>query len=185
MSLLVLVGSVPSSVLADQAETHLDVEVRAGAGVLCAWCVYDREYPDVVKPTAQLFLDLLFPVSSLGPLHFGMGPYLKGALLDGVDEPQIGGGLATSSRWGPWELIGSFGFAYATERIGEVPGIRAGQTKHTYDLGAALRYHLDDIFVSVGYQHNSNAEYLGLNLLEGKGNNPGYDQVFVGIGIRF
>jgi hypothetical protein len=109
-------------------------------------------------------------------------------LLDGAELPQAAAGLAIGYRWGRWELLGNAGLAYATERVGETvaDGLSyPGQTKHTYDLGATARYDLKGYFLSLGYQHNSNGSGLGLNFLDGKGFNPGYDQVFVGIGTRF
>ncbi len=63
--------------------------------------------------------------------------------------------------------------------------INKSQTKHTYDLGLTLRYDIEQFFLSGGYQHNSNGTALGINFIHGKGGNPGFDNVFVGAGVRF
>ena len=178
-----------SAVLAgDRDERHLDVEFRAGAGAVCGAC-RGRDIDDLsVKPTVQLLADYLFPVATLGPGTFEAGPYVKGALLDGLDIPQIAGGLMLGYRLERWEFVANAGLAYATERVGDrrIPGVlNSGQTKHTYDLGLSLRYNIERYFVSLGYTHNSNGEGLGINYAGGKGLNPGYDVVFVGVGIRF
>jgi hypothetical protein len=116
---------------AQPAETHADVELRGGAGMVCGWCRYRGELEETIKPTVNLFADVLFPVWRLEGGSFEVGPYAKGALLDGVKVPQGAAGLAFGYRTGNWELLGNVGFAYATERIGIVqgPGGYPGQTK--------------------------------------------------------
>jgi hypothetical protein len=179
----------PSKALAgDTGESHVDVELRAGAGMVCGWCRYRGELEDTIKPTVQIFADAMIPVWGVGSGHFELGPYLKGGLIDGAAVPQVAGGLAIGYRWGSWEVLGNAGLAYATERVGETTAgglYYPGQTKHTYDLGASVRYDINGYFISLGYQHNSNGSGLGLNFFDGKGFNPGYDQVFLGVGTRF
>jgi hypothetical protein len=140
----------------------------------------------VVKGTVQLFADALFPIRQLGPGSLEAGPYVKSALLDGAEVAQIAGGLLLGYRVGRWEILGNAAFAYATERVGvdRPPYVRLEQTKHTYDLGLMVRYDINRYFISAGYTHNSNGSGIGLNYAEGTGQNPGYDQIFLGIGIR-
>ena len=109
--------------------------------------------------TAQIFADRLFPVTTIGDGAFEIGPYAKGALLDGVSIPQVAGGVVLGYRLGKYEILVNCGLAYATERIGENTSegvVHPGQTKQTYDLGLSLRYDLNHYFISAGYQHNSN-----------------------------
>jgi hypothetical protein len=138
--------------------------------------------------TAQIFVDRLFPVTTIGDGTLEMGPYVKGAALDGVNIPLIAGGAILGYRFGKYEILVNVGLAYATERIGETTSegvIHPGQTKQTYDLGLSLRYDINQYFISSGYQHNSNGTYFNADFIHGKGTNPGYDNVFAGIGIRF
>jgi hypothetical protein len=138
--------------------------------------------------TAQIFADRLFPVTTIGDGAFEIGPYAKGALLDGVSVPQVAGGAVLGYRLGDYEILVNVGLAYATERIGETTSdgfVHPGQTKQTYDLGLSLRYDLNEYFISAGYQHNSNGSHIEINFIPGKGSNPGYDNVFAGVGIRF
>jgi len=138
--------------------------------------------------TAQIFADRLFPVKTLGNGVLEIGPYAKGALLDGVSVPQVAGGAILGCRLGQYETLINVGLAYATDRIGEntMDGVvHPGQTKQTYDLGFSVRYDLNQYFISVGYQHNSNGSALGLDFIHQKGTNPGYDNAFAGVGIRF
>jgi|SRR5947209_1063079 len=113
-----------------------------------------------------------------------IGPYAKAAFLDGLDIPQIAGGLALAYRVGHYELLMNGGLAYATERL-ESTTTEPGETKHTYDLGVTLRYDIEQYFISGGYQHNSNGRHVGLDFIHAKGDNPGYDNIFVGVGIHF
>lgn len=115
----------------------------------------------------------------------GDRPVCKGALLDGVRVPLIAGGVILGYRFGKYEILVNGGLAYATERLGETTSDRLGQTKHTYDLGLTLRYEINRYFISVGYQHNSDGSSFGLNFVQGKGTNPGYDNAFLGVGVRF
>ena len=172
--------------LGQSQKAHTDVEFRLGAGSVCGTCLENDEgLPKTIKMTAQLFADRLFPVTAIGDGVMEIGPYVKGGLLDGVDVPLIAGGIILGYRVGAYEILVNGGLAYATERIGEAAPNRLGQTKHTYDLGFSVRYDIRQYFISVGYQHNSNGASFGLNFLDGKGTNPGYDNAFAGVGIRF
>ncbi|HZS12636.1 MAG TPA: hypothetical protein VFA38_10325 [Nitrospirales bacterium] len=186
--LIAILASGSAAFAGDLDQRHLDVELRAGAGAVCGTC-RGRDIGDLsVKPTLQLFADYLFPVAQIGPGIFEAGPYAKGALLNGVDLPQIAGGLVLGYRIERWEFLANAGLAYSTERIDDrrLPGVAfSGQTKHTYDLGLSVRYEIDRYFLSGGYTHNSNGEGLSINYAGGKGLNPGYDQLFLGVGIRF
>ena len=173
--------------LAESYIAHTDLEFRLGAGVLNGTSFdseNDEGLPRTIKMTAQIFVDRLFPVTTIGEGAFEIGPYAKGALLDGVSVPQIAGGVIMGYRSGNYEILINGGLAYATERIGEIPD-HLGQTKNTYDLGLTLRYDINQYFISSGYQHNSNGSALDLDLIRGKGQNPGYDQFFAGVGIHF
>jgi hypothetical protein len=148
----------------------------------------DEGIPRTIKMTAQIFADRLFPVITMGEGVFEIGPYAKGALLDGVTVPLIAGGAILGYRLGNYEILVNGGLAYATERIGENTSngiVYPGQTKQTYDLGLSLRYDINQYFISAGYQHNSNGSALNLDFIHQKGTNPGYDNAFVGVGIRF
>lgn len=174
--------------LAYPSEAHTDVEFRLGVGVVCGTCVDGGTSIFKGKATAQIFVDRLFPVASIGEGVFEIGPYMKGALLDGVSIPQVAGGIIAGYQFGKYEILANAGLAYATERIGErraTVSSLGGQTKHTYDLGFTFRYTIQRYFLSIGYQHNSNGIDLGMNFFGGKGVNPGYDNVFVGVGIHF
>lgn len=187
MVILATTTVVPSA-FAHSYEAHTDVEFRLGAGVVCGTCVDMETSPWRGKATAQIFADRLFPVASIGEGVFEIGPYVKGALLDGVNIPQVAGGIVAGYQLGKYEMLVNAGVAYATERIGEVRSTEfssPGQTKHTYDLGFTLRYTIQRYFLSVGYQHNSNGRDLGINFAGGKGANHGYDNVFAGVGIHF
>ncbi|MCX5724482.1 MAG: hypothetical protein NTX84_08215 [Nitrospirae bacterium] len=164
-----------------------DVEFRVGGGVLCGLCPKDG-LPWRVKPTAQLVMDRLFPVWAVQDGVVEIGPYAKGALLDGMNIPQVAGGVMAGYRRGPYEALVNTGIAYATERIGDHQAVsrsQPGQTKHTYDLGLTGRYIINQYFISVAYQHNSNGERSGLGFSNAKGANPGYDNVSIGVGVRF
>jgi len=168
---------------------HTDLEFRLGAGVLNGTAGdNDENVPRTIKMTAQIFVDRLFPVTTYRDGVFEIGPYVKGALLDGVNVPQIAGGGILGYRFGNYEILVNGGLAYATERIGENTSdgvVHPGQTKQTYDLGFSLRYDITRYFISAGYQHNSNGESFNLDFIHQKGSNPGYDNAFVGVGIRF
>lgn len=187
MVILATMVVVPSAI-AHPHEAHTDVEFRLGAGVVCGTCIDRESSPWRGKATAQIFADRLFPVASIGEGTFEIGPYVKGALLDGMNIPQIGGGVAAGYQLGKYEALVNVGAAYSTDRIGEVRSSQfssPGQTKHTYDLGFTLRYTIQRYFLSVGYQHNSNGRDVGVNFIGGKGANHGYDNVFAGVGIHF
>jgi hypothetical protein len=113
-----------------------------------------------------------------------IGPYAKGALLDGGHVPQIAGGAVVGYRFDRYEVLVNVGLAYATDKIGS-PGPDESQTNLTYDLGLTLRYDINQYYFSVGYQHNSNGEDYGINVLGRKERNPGIDVLFVGVGVRF
>jgi hypothetical protein len=167
-----------------ESPRHIDLEFRVGAGMVCGTCKERGDYDWKVRPTMQLLGDLLFPVAQIGPGTFELGPYAKGALLDGVNIPQVAGGLMLGYRWSRWELLLNGGLAYATERVG-ILQTHPGQTKHSYDVGITLRYDIAQYFLSGGYVHNSNGYGARINLFGGKGFNPGYDQLFLGLGRRF
>lgn len=176
--------------IAQQYDAHTDLEFRLGAGVLNGTEPgnNDEDLTRTIKMTAQIFADRLFPVTTIGDGVFEIGPYVKGALLDGASVPQIAGGGILGYRFGNYEILVNGGLAYATERIGENTSngiVHPGQTKQTYDLGASLRYDIKQYFISAGYQHNSNGSSFDLDFFHQKGSNPGYDQLFVGVGIRF
>ncbi|MDE3218502.1 MAG: hypothetical protein KGO23_03900, partial [Nitrospirota bacterium] len=168
---------------------HTDLEFRLGGGVLNGTSLdNDEGVPRTIKMTAQIFADRLFPVTTIGDGVVEIGPYVKGALLDGVSVPLVAGGVILGYRFGNYEILVNGGLAYATERIGENTSdgsVHPGQTKQTYDLGLSLRYDIDQYFISAGYQHNSNGSHFDINFIPEKGSNPGYDNLFVGVGIRF
>jgi hypothetical protein len=175
--------------VAEPSETHTDVEFRLGAGVLCGTCnENDEGLRRTIKMTAQIFADRLFPVFAIRAGMFEIGPYAKGALLQGVNIPLIAGGGIMGYRVGNYEILVNGGLAYATQRLGETTSdgiVHPGQTKHTYDLGFSVRYEINQYFISAGYQHNSNGRSFSTNFLHGRGSNPGYDDLFAGVGIRF
>lgn len=187
---MLVVATIPfvQPVLAESYEAHTDVEFRVGGGVVCGTCANKDSFPWRIKTTAQLLVDRLFPVATIGNGAFEIGPYAKGAMLDGMNIPQVAGGVMFGYRQGQYEVLANVGLAYATERIGEIPSGRSadqGQSKHTYDLGLSLRYDIDRYFITAGYQHNSNGEDLGVNFSSGKGSNHGYDTLNAGVGIHF
>lgn len=165
------------------AETRLasvDVELRGGTDYLCGTCE-----PYRFRFMTQLFADILVPIIPLGSGTVEIGPYIKGALLDG-HIPQIAGGMLLGYRIGNYALLDHIGRAYVTERIGETVVPDTDQAKDTYDLGVFGRYAISQqYFLSAGYQHNSNGEGLGVKFISGKGTNHGIDSVEVGVGIRF
>jgi len=165
---------------------NADVELRAGGATLCGTCVHT---PTHIRPTGQLFADLLFPVGSLEWLEFG--PYLKAA---GFEDTFIGaGGLVVGFAFSRFEILINVGLAYAGSRIGAFRGangeVRPGQSQGTYDLGASVRLFGSAIqtgwYGSFQYTHNSNGEDVGLNWLSDKKTNPGLDALTVGVGYRF
>jgi len=172
--------------LAELYSAHTDVEFRLGAGVLNGISSSNDEgLPRTIKMTAQIFADRLFPVTTIGEGALEIGPYAKGALLDGVSVPLVAGGLILGYRLRSYEILFNGGLAYATDRIGETTS-RLGQTKQTYDLGLTMRYDLNQYFISAGYQHNSNGSGYELDVIRSRnGQNPGYDNVFVGVGLHF
>jgi hypothetical protein len=133
----------------------------------------------------QVFADRLFPIRRIGDGVLEIGPYIKGALLDGGHVPQIAGGAVVGYRFGAYEVLANGGFAYATERIGSLGSEDSSQTKTTYDLGLSVRYDINHYYVSGGYKHNSNGESFGLDFYAKHEQNPGIDGVFVGIGVHF
>jgi hypothetical protein len=99
---------------------HTDVEFRLGAGALNGISTdNDEGLPRTIKMTAQIFADRLFPVTTIGDGAFEIGPYAKGALLDGVSVPLVAGGVILGYRLRNYEILFNGGLAYATERIGE------------------------------------------------------------------
>jgi hypothetical protein len=175
--------------IAQPYDAHTDIEFRLGAGVLCGTCTDNDEHiTRTIKMTAQIFADRLFPVTTIGDGAFEIGPYAKGALLDGVSAPLVAGGVILGYRLSNYEILVNGGLAYATERIGENTSngiVHPGQTKGMYDLGLSLRYDINQYFISAGYTHNSNGASFNLDFIHQKGSNPGYDNLFAGVGIRF
>jgi hypothetical protein len=178
--MMVAMTAYAGTAVAESSIAHTDLELRVGADYVCGTCGQER-----IRTTVQVFADRLFPVRHIGGRVLEIGPYVKGALLDGGHVPQIAGGAVVGYRFGAYELLVNAGLAYATERFGSTASPNSGQTKHTYDLGVSLRYDIKQYFISGGYEHNSNGNALGLNFISGKGSNPGIDSLFVGIGVRF
>jgi len=178
--MMVAMTAYASTAVAEFSVAHSDLELRGGVDYLCGTCD-----PKRVRTTVQVFADRLFPLTRIGDGVLEIGPYAKGALLDGGHVLQIAGGAVVGYRFGAYEVLMNAGLAYATERIGSTDSPNSGQTKHTYDLGVSLRYDIKQYFISGGYEHNSNGNALGLNFISGKGSNPGIDSLFVGVGLRF
>lgn len=179
--MMVAMIAYADTAVADPSVAHTDLELRLGAEYVCGTCG-----PERLRATAQVFADRLFPVTRLGNGTLEVGPYVKGALLDGGHVPQIAGGALLGYRVGAYEVLVNTGLAYATERIGSTASPDSGQTKLTYDLGLSLRYDINNqYFLSGGYGHNSNGHALGLNFMGGKGSNPGIDTLFLGVGVHF
>ncbi len=166
--------------VAEPYVAHTDLELRVGGESLCGTCGQER-----VRTTVQVIGDRLFPVTRIGDGALEVGPYAKGALLDGGHVPQVAGGAVLGYRFGAYEVLMNVGLAYATERIGSTASPDSGQTKHTYDLGLSVRYDLNRYFFSGGYGHNSNGHSAGLNFISGRGSNPGIDTLYFGGGVRF
>jgi len=188
---IVMVATTASvqAATAQPYSAHNDLELRLGAGMLNGTDPDNEEkLPRTIKMTMQVFADRLIPIVTVGGGAIEIGPYARGALLDGVSVPLIAGGAILGYRVGNYEIVLNAGLAYATQRIGENTSdgvVHRGQTKGTYDLGLWLRYSISRYFISAGYQHNSNGSTFGLNWFPGKGQNPGYDNVSAGVGIRF
>jgi hypothetical protein len=169
--------------VAESYVAHTDLELRGGADYVCGTCGPERIKR--IRTMVQVFADRLFPVTRIGDGVLEIGPYAKGALLDGGHVPQIAGGAVLGYRFGAYEVFMNVGRAYATELIGVTSSSNSGQSRQTYDLGLSLRYDITRYFISVGYQHNSNGKSLGIKFSGGKGDNPGFDSAFIGGGIRF
>lgn len=169
-----------ATVGAEPYVAHTDLELRVGEDYLCGSCD-----PHRYRTTVQLFADRLFPIRRIGAGVFEVGPYVKGALLDGGHVPQIAGGAVVGYRIDRYEVLVNVGLAYATEEIGKLGSEDSSQTRATYDLGLSLRYDINQYYFSVGYKHNSNGEDFGLNIFGKKEQNPGIDGVFAGVGARF
>ena len=169
-----------ATAVAEPYVAHTDLELRVGEDYLCGSCD-----PHRFRTTVQALADRLFPIRRIGGGVLEIGPYAKGALLDGGHVPQIAGGAMVGYRFDRYELLVNVGLAYATEGIGSPGYMDSDQTKTTYDLGLSLRYDIKQYYFSVGYKHNSNGEDFGLNFYGGGERNPGIDGVFVGVGIRF
>lgn len=179
-TIVAMMTACVGTAVAEPYVAHTDLELRVGAGYLCGTCGQER-----IRTTVQVFADWLFPLKRLGDGVLEIGPYAKGALLDGGHVPQIAGGVVLGYRFGRYEVLMNVGRAYATERIGVTSSPDSGQSRQTYDLGLSLRYAIDQYFISVGYQHNSNGKSSGLNFNRDKGSNLGIDSVLVGVGVRF
>jgi hypothetical protein len=179
---IILVATITcgSTAVAEPYVAHTDLEVRVGEDALCGTCAAHR-----FRTAVQVFADRLIPIRRIGDGVLEIGPYAKGALLDGGHVPQIAGGAVVGYRFGAYEVLVNAGLAYATERIGSPGSEDSSQTKGTYDLGLSVRYDINHYYVSVGYKHNSNGEDYGLNFLGKKEQNPGIDGLFVGLGVHF
>jgi len=182
MAWLMLVATTvfTGTAIAEPYVTHTDLELRVGEDYLCGSCD-PRRY----RTSVQVFVDRLFPIRRMGDGVIEIGPYVKGALLDGGHVPQIAGGVIGGYRYDRYEIVVNVGLAYATEQIGSLGSEDSSQTRATYDLGLSLRYDIDRYYLSVGYKHNSNGEDFGLNFTRTREQNPGIDGVFAGVGIRF
>ncbi len=181
--IMVTMTAYAGTAVAEPYVTHTDLELRVGEEWLCGTCD-----PRRARTTVQVFADRLFPTRRIGDGVLEIGPYAKGALLDGGHVPQVAGGAVVGYRLTRYEILVNVGLAYATDKIGSPNSPGSGdssQTNLTYDLGISLRYDIHRYYVSVGYQHNSNGEDYGLNVLGSKEHNPGIDVVFVGVGVRF
>ena len=181
--LMVATTTCAGTAVAEPYVTHTDLELRVGEEWLCGTCD-----PHRARTTVQVFADRLFPIKPIGDGMLEVGPYLKGALLDGGHVPQIAGGALVGYRFDRYEVLVNVGVAYAADKIGSPNSLGSSdssQTNLTYDLGLSLRYDINEYYLSVGYQHNSNGEDYGLNILGSKEHNPGIDAVFVGAGVRF
>lgn len=78
-------GDHTYTALAQPYNAHTDLEFRLGAGVVCGTCTdNDERLRRTIKMTAQIFADRLFPITIIGDGAFEIGPYAKGALLDGL-----------------------------------------------------------------------------------------------------
>lgn len=181
MALIAAMTAWTAAAVAEPYVAHTDLEFRVGEDYLCGTC----DDPHRFRTTVQVFADRLFPVRPIGDGVLEIGPYAKGALLDGGHVPQIAGGAVVGYRFERYEVLVNVGLAYAMEGIGSPGSEDSSQTKTTYDLGLSLRYDLNQYYFSIGYKHNSNGEALGLNFFGAKEHNPGIDGVFVGVGIRF
>jgi hypothetical protein len=178
--IMVTATACAGTAVAEPYVTHTDLELRVGEEWLCGTCD-----PHRARTYVQVFADRLFPIRRIGDGVLEIGPYAKGALLDGGHVPQIAGGAVVGYRFDRYEVLVNVGLAYATEKIGSTGSSDSSQTNLTYDLGLSLRYDINQYYFSVGYQHNSNGEDFGLNVLGSKEHNPGIDGVFVGVGVRF
>jgi hypothetical protein len=107
--------------VAQPSNAYTDLEFRLGGGVLNGTDPGENEesVSRTIEMTAQMFADRLFPVTTIGGGAFEVGPYGKGAFLDGVTVPLIAGGVILGYRFGNYEILVNGGLAYATERIGE------------------------------------------------------------------
>ena len=182
--MMVATTACAGTAVAEPYVAHTDLQLRVGVDYVCGTCGGDeRTYR--FRTMLQVVADRLFPVMRLGDGVLEIGPYVKGALLDGGEVPQIAGGAVVGYRFGVYEVVVNVGRAYATEIIGKTSSPDSGQSRQTYDLGLSLRYEINPYFISVGYGHNSNGQSLGLNFNKESGNNPGIDNVSLGIGIRF
>lgn len=170
-----------------------EFELRLGAGIACGTCFIAGASPNSkLEIVPQIFADFLFPVwENEATTHWiGIGPYGKATYL-GFLPQHLAAGIATGYQFNEWQVLVNTGIAYS---IGDRPETtlargNAQQTRGTYDLGLTVRRDIgNSVFVSAGYNHNSNGSDLGINIFGSDkipGTNPGYDSVLVGIGMRF
>jgi hypothetical protein len=111
--MLIAMTVVAGTAVAEPYVTHTDLELRVGKDYLCG--TYD---PHRARTTVQVFADRLFPIRPIGDGVLEVGPYAKGALLDGGHVPQIAGGAGVGYRFDRYEILVNVGLAYATEKIG-------------------------------------------------------------------
>src|SRR5262249_1256824 len=83
-----------ATAVADPSVAHTDLELRVGEEYLCGTC-----HPRNFRTNVQVFADRLFPTKRIGDGVVEIGLYGKGALLDGVDVPQLAGGALVGYRF--------------------------------------------------------------------------------------
>ncbi|MGH7183846.1 MAG: hypothetical protein ACREJN_17970, partial [Nitrospiraceae bacterium] len=123
---IIVVAMTAGTAIAEPYVAHTDLELRVGEDSLCGSCD-----PHRYRTTVQVLADRLFPIRRIGEGVLEIGPYAKGALLDGGHAPQIAGGAMVGYRFYRYELIVNVGLAYATEGIGSPGSADSSQTKTT------------------------------------------------------
>ena len=95
MAWLMLIATtvVAGTAVAEPYVTQTDLGLRVGEDALCGNCA-----PHRYRTNVQVFADRLFPIRRIGVEVLEIGPYAKGALLDGGHVPQIAGGAVVGYR---------------------------------------------------------------------------------------